>query len=114
MSKQNYVIEQGDDFVINLAFTDSAGAAIDITGYTILFTAKTSKSLADSDSSVIKVAGAIVSAIAGTATVTLSAASLSTITGTYYYKIEYIASGIVKTFQTGVITIKKTVSTRAS
>ncbi len=58
-TKQNYFTKQGNDFLFNLAFTDSNKVAIDLAGYTILFTAKPDKNFLDTDPSCIKVTGVI-------------------------------------------------------
>jgi hypothetical protein len=57
----------GDTWPIDLALTDGAGAAIDITGYTFTLAVNDEENPADPEASnVISVAGAIVDADAGT------------------------------------------------
>jgi predicted metalloendopeptidase len=49
METENLEIVRGDDKFYNLTFTDSNGDPIDITGWTIFFTAKLRKNQTDSE-----------------------------------------------------------------
>jgi hypothetical protein len=114
MPKQNYFVNQNNDFILNLTFK-TGNTPIDIAGYTILLTAKTDKGISDSDPSVIKATGVITDHANGLATVTIPASVLQTISGTYYYQVDYIApSADPITFQYGVITFKQATTTRSS
>lgn len=113
MSKQNYIANQNNDFVLNLAFTNSDGTERNITGYDILFTAKTDKRIADDDESVIKIEGVISDGPGGEASITLDKEVTIDMAGTYYYQVDYIdTNGVRNTFEYGVITFKKAVSIR--
>ena len=114
MSKQNYMSKQGNDFILNLTFTNQNGSARDLTGHKILFTAKTDKSLPDTDPGTVSVTGVISNpATLGIATITVPASTTVGMSGTYYYDVKDIdGSGVVNDFQYGVISFQTLVSTR--
>lgn len=106
MSKSNYITPQGDDLNINLVFLQSDGVTPqDITGMTIKLLLKPDKYTQDDDPSVIEVDALIVSAILGTATISMPSSQTAGLSGSYAYKmIQIDGDGIVKTFAYGVIT----------
>jgi len=112
---QNFEGVTGDDFNLNLAFTDANGAAVNISGWgTIKATFKLRKSLLDAATGVVQKTATVTSGAGGTATVTLSKTDTASMVGSYYYDVQYIdGSGNIKTAMSGVITFTRDV-TRAT
>jgi len=104
-------IIRGDDEILDLAFKDPAGAALNITGATgIWFTAKRSSLDDDIDALIQKSLGAgiaVVSAPAGTATVTINAADTTGIDPTTLVWDAQIkdAAGKVRTAAKGTLKV---------
>lgn len=83
----------GDTFTKSLAFTDSVGTAIDLTGSTITFSIKKNKT----DTSYSAQATASITAgTGGTATITIDPLSIAI--GDYWYDLQWVDSdGDIKT-----------------
>lgn len=86
----SYDIEHthGDTFVRDFAFTDSLGAAINLTGSTLVFSVKAKQS--DSAYLIDKAPVTIVSAVGGTARVTVKPFTLAV--GSYWYDVQWTDS----------------------
>ncbi len=79
---------RGDTFPITLTFTDDAGTAVDITGYTVYFTMKRSEEDADSAAVLAKTITTLTDPTNGITSFTLSAAEMKVLRGVYYYDIQ--------------------------
>ena len=116
ITEQNFVLYQGDTLTFNLAFKKDDGTAEDITGWTILFTAKKSKELADTDDGVIAKDGVLdADPTTGLATVSLATADIGDCLGVYFYGIKYVDDETepnIKTVLEGRITFLKNTTQR--
>lgn len=111
----NYQTKRGDDFLLNVAFKNSAGAAEDITDWSIFFTMKEEKYMGDNDDGVIKIAGVITDASDGLATVTVPSSITEDLLGSYYYDIQYKDdTGVIKTVDEGVVTFSEDITIRTA
>ena len=91
ITEQNFQCPIGNTLTFNLAFVDANGVAQSIADWTILFTAKKSKDLADTDTGVVtKTADIDGDGTAGTAVITLSKTETALLDGVYFYDITYI------------------------
>jgi len=114
----NIQTSQGDSFSRIINFTNSAGAAIDITGYTFYLTVK--KDVADLDAAA-KISATVtpeqlVSPASGSVTISVSKTTMATVApGTYLYDIKYKkGDGTVFTALSGNFTVTPTITLRAS
>lgn len=104
----NFSTPRGDTFSLFFNFTNDAAVAIDITGYTFLFTAKKNLDLLDTDTGVIKENGVILVAADGNAKVEILDTVTDDLTGCYFYDVQYkTPSGVVKTFLEGKLIFTK-------
>ena len=112
--EQNFESPRGDDFDLDLVFTDDQGDPQPITTWEILFTAKQSKELGDDASSgVVKKAIDITGGPAGLASLNLPAATTEDLLGPYFYDIQYKDdNGAIKTKARGIIVFTKDVTIR--
>lgn len=94
-------IYRGDSKTYTLTFTDGDGAAIDITGWTIFFTAKRLESDADADAVITKDVTSHTSPTEGLSAITLSATDTNVNPKKYYYDIQ------VKKDDGSIITLTK-------
>lgn len=96
---------RGDTFVRDLAFTDSAGAPVNLTGSSIFFSIKAKF---DDAVAIVSQAAVIVSAAAGTAKVTVPASVMENIGfGSYVYDFEWTdAGGVVRTIEVGTFSVE--------
>jgi hypothetical protein len=108
---------RGDTRVYKFVFTDSAGSAIDITGWHIWFTLKTDKTAADTAAAlqVDHTVGDNVSddAVAGTVYVTATSDDTAITVGTYYYDFQRVIPGTppdVKTILAGKVKVLQDVT----
>jgi hypothetical protein len=85
---QDFCEKRGDTVVKTLTFTDSTGAAINITGWTIFLTLKNNPNDADSVK-VLQVTAALTTPLSGIATITLTATQTAALSGIYYYDVQY-------------------------
>ncbi len=102
-AKQDIKIMRGDTEVFNITVTDSAGAAVDLTGD--VFTSQIRYNRDDTS-----IAGAFVCTItdaaAGQVRLTLSAASSAVLTaGTAYWDLQRNDAGVITTIVAGKCTI---------
>ena len=114
MGQSNIVVYRGDDFAMNLVFTDGDEAVIDITGWTIFFTVK--KKTTDSDA-VAKIAVTIdpTEPLLGIALVTVSHTITDALRGLYYYDFQFKkADGTVQTLVNGGITFETDITRRTT
>ena len=102
-AKQNITIMRGDTEVFNITLTDSASAAIDLTGSTFLSQIRYER---DSTTIAASFTCSITNAAAGQVSLTLtSAASAGLTVGTAYWDLQRTLSGVVTTLVAGKCTI---------
>lgn len=109
---QNFEAVTGDNFNLNLAFTDAAGDPVNISSWeSIKCTIKSRKSLADNATGVIQKNATVTSGAGGTATVTLTPDDTEDLDGSYFYDVQYVdGDGTVKTAMSGVLTFKRDIT----
>ena len=114
INEQNFESPRGDDFDLDLVFTDDQGDPQTITTWEILFTAKQSKELGDDAAAgVVKKAVDITGGPAGLASLNLPAATTEDLLGPYFYDIQYKDdNGAIKTKARGIIVFTKDVTIR--
>ena len=102
-AKQNITIMRGDTEVFNITLTDSAGAAINLTGSTFLSQIRYER---DSSTVAASFSCSITNAAAGQVALTLSSASSAGLTaGTAFWDLQRTLSGVVTTLVAGKCTI---------
>lgn len=107
---------QGDDTSITVTVTDSNGTAIDITGYFVYFTIKsTLKSTNDNNATVKIDTGNHTNPTAGVTTIDLPHEKTNVTAGTYYYDFRLIdTNGNIASIQYGQCIIYPAVTQRVS
>ena len=91
ITEQNFALYRGDTLTFNIAFKKDDGTAEDISDWKILYTAKKSKELADTDEGVITKDGVLdADPTKGLATVSLATADIGDCLGVYFYGIKYV------------------------
>jgi hypothetical protein len=108
---------RGDDKTLNLTFTNSSGAAIDITGYSIFFTVKNISDVTTDDSLAIisKTVTSHTDAAAGLTSISLTNSDTNITINTYKYDIQSKdGSGNINTILTGNFIINNDVTKRTS
>ena len=116
MNKVSFEAFQGNTFTRTLTFLDSAGAAVNITGYTFYVTIKEQPTDADADALYKADITSLTDPTHGIATITIDAADTVDLTGTKYIDIVYKkpASGGVFTAANGTISFAQSITQRAS
>lgn len=90
--------KRGDTYAETITVTDSAGTAIDITGYTFKLTVDPSKTPADATANLFFIVGTILVAVDGTVEFAPSPIQADQTPGTYYYDVQLIdAAGRIRT-----------------
>lgn len=98
---------KGDTFVRDLAFTDSNGTAINLTGSSIVFTVKAKK---EDTVAVISQTAVITNASGGLAKITINPLDIAL--GEYYYDIQFTDStGVITTVVRDMLTITYQITT---
>lgn len=105
---------RGDDFSVQLVFTDTDQNVIDITGWTIFFTAKKRREDPD-DAAVLTITAAPSDPLNGIALITKDHTYTDALLGTYYYDFQYKkADNTVQTITSGSITFNPDITRRIS
>lgn len=106
---------QGDTFVRTISFVDSAGAAIDITGWTVFFTAKDVLAEADGSAEISETITSHTDAANGLTQISVAAASMANLKGDYFFDIQIKkASGVITTILKGKLLVEEHVTIRTS
>ncbi len=113
MSEANFLYFQGNTVTLNLAFTDSDGDPVDITGYTIYFTLKENKYDDEADAIITEDVTTHVNPTGGISKVELSAEDTAELQETYYYDLVYKVGAVVKAFANGVMTFQRSITERS-
>lgn len=115
MSTNKLSTFRGDSFTLNLNFTDSNDAVINITGWTVFFTIKSKVSDADAAAVVSKTITSHTNAAQGQTVVSLSPTDTAALDGEYFYDIQFKkADGTVKTLVKSNIRFEEDVTIRTS
>ena len=108
----NIKIEQGATFELTATYTDSAGAAIDITGYSARMQVRRTKNSSTTLLDLTSVSGITITGASGLLEIVASATLTAAITGTvgvYDLEIES-AGGVVTRLLEGAVEISKEVT----
>ncbi len=90
--------KRGDTYAETITVTDTAGTAINITGYTFKLTVDPEKAPATAANNLFSITGTILSPTAGTVEFAPSALQADQAPGTYYFDIEMIdGAGRIRT-----------------
>ena len=109
----NFVIDQGANWFVTFVYKDSAGTAINLTGYTAALQIRDTYADSTTDLSLTSPSGGItITAATGTIAVTATAAQTSAIpAGNYVYDLEITSStGIVTRLVQGKISLSPQVT----
>jgi len=112
-ANNNFVIDQGADWFITVVYKDSAGTAIDLTGYTAALQIRDTYADSTTDLSLTSPSGGItITAATGTIAVTATAAQTGAIAaGNYVYDLEITsAAGVVTRLVQGKISLSPQVT----
>ena len=108
-------IIRGDTTTLTFTLTDSAGAALDITGGTIFFTAKSNITEADVDAEISYDATVAGDGSGGIATVSLTASDTDIAIGGYSYDLQVKTStGDILSVQAAPLKVVQDVTLRTS
>lgn len=110
-------IYRGDDHSFTINVTDSAGSAIDITGYTFYFTLKRDETddLADSEALISKTITTHSDPTNGVTTISLSDSDTNIPPAVYFYDFQMKdSSGNIYTIVRSTLTIKSDVTRRTT
>jgi len=106
---------RGDSFIKLINFTDSNGAAIDITDWKIYFTIKQNESDSDDNAKIKKDITSHYDAVNGKTKINIAGSELNDLSGKYYYDIQFKkADGEIKTLMKGTITFEVDITTRTT
>ena len=108
-------IVRRDDVTINCTFKDAAGAAINITGYTVYFTVKRNIKDADSAALISKTVTSHSSPTTGQTTITLSKTNTNLDEGSYFYDFQLKdTSGNIQSTKRGTINVVQDITVGTS
>lgn len=103
--------KRGDTYAEEVLVVDSAGAAVDITGYSFTLTVDPSKAPVDSSNNVLSLAGVITDAAGGAVEFAPSDVQADITPARYWYDIQMVdAAGRKKTIQSGRFTIEQDIT----
>lgn len=108
MTDQNFEMFQGDDKDLVITVTDSAGAAVDLTGAAIAWQmARTARSATPNVSKSVGSGIVITDAPGGICTISLDPTDTEGLTGDFYHELEVTdAQANITTVLSGTVTIK--------
>jgi hypothetical protein len=108
----NFVIDQGADWYVTFVYKDSAGTAIDITGYTAALQIRDTYADSTTDLALTSTSGITITGATGTLAVHATATQTTAIAaGQYVYDLEITsAGGIVTRLVQGKITVSPQVT----
>ena len=112
--KNEINVYRGDNFAVELIFTDQDGVAIDITDWTIFFTAKKRRDDPD-DAAVLSITAPPTDPVNGKAKVGAPHTETQNLNGAYYYDFQYLRpDGRIHTIVSGTITFQPDITRRTS
>lgn len=102
---------RGDTVPDQITVVDTAGVAVNVTGYSFLLTVNKNKDPSSTAGQLFQVAGVIISGPAGTVKFTPSAVQTDQTPGKYYYDIQMTdGGGLIRTIISGNYVIKQDVT----
>jgi hypothetical protein len=108
-------IKRGDTWSRTLYFEDGDGAPIDITGWTVFFTAKAKVDDLDAAAVISKTITVFTNPTAGEAGISLSSTDTNQVIGSYLYDIQVKTNlNEIITVLEGILTITKDITIRTS
>lgn len=113
----NLTAYRGDNVLLNLLFTDENGDVVDITDWTIYFTLKKDIDEGDDSAAVQKDITVHVDAVNGSTQIALLPADTGSLSGVYFYDIQYKDDSVppvIKTILSGKYTWVEDVTRRTS
>lgn len=106
---------KGDTFLRTMRFVDSDQNPIDITGWTVFFTAKDVATEADAAAEVTKTVTAHTNAALGQTQILIAASDMAILAGEYFYDIQIKkADGTIYTILRGLLIIDQQFTVRTS
>ena len=111
--QNNYKVFRGDDFAVQLVFTDTDNGAIDIANWTISLTFKEDKDDTDEQSILHKDFSDFPNPKLGIALVTVSHTDTINLSGTYFYDFQLKkADDTIQTITSGSVTFERDITRR--
>lgn len=108
-------INRGNSKTYRLSFVGTSGAAIDITGWTVLFTVKKNVNLTDTEAAISKTVTSHSDPTGGVTLIVLSTSDTDITPGPYLYDYGYVdTSGVKKTTDPERFTVIGSVTRRVS
>lgn len=115
MASDKIVIIRRDDHTLTVTFEDSNGDAINITGYTVFFTAKTNENDADADAVISKTVTTHTNPTSGVTAITLSDTDTNIDPGIYLYDLQIKdGSGNITSADRGTFEVVQDITQRTS
>ena len=115
LQQENITVYRGDDWGVELKFTNIDDSVIDITNWTLFFTIKKRKTDSDEDAIIQKTTTLFPDPTHGIASIALTHDETSNLNGLYYYDFQYKdQNGIVQTIVSGGITFETDITKRNS
>jgi hypothetical protein len=94
----NCIVDQGADWYVTFVYKDSAGVAIDLTGYTAAMMVRDTYADTTTDLSLTSSSGITITPLTGTLQVRATATQTAAIAaGSYVYDLEITSAGSIKT-----------------
>jgi hypothetical protein len=115
ISSTQISIVAGDDKTLTFTFVNSAGAVVDITGYTAFFTVKSSPSDLDAAALIAKSWTSHTDPSNGVTSLALVPADTSALLGNYYFDVQLKSGGgLIRTPIRGTFTVLANITIRTT
>lgn len=115
MAMENLTIIRGDDINITLAFTDTDGDPVDLTGSTLFFTVKEKLSDVDDDAVIEKDVTSHTNPTGGVTVLALTSTDTDINAGSYYWDIQIKnEAGKIASSQKGLLKVLQDVTLRTN
>jgi hypothetical protein len=115
ITSTNIAVVAGDDKTLTITFVDSAGGAVNITGYTAFLTVKTNLTDADVDAKIAKSWTVHSDPTHGITSVALVPADTLTLLGAYYFDVQLKSGGgLIRTPVRGTFTVLDNITIRTT
>lgn len=111
----NIVVYRGDDWQTGITFTDSNGALVDITGWTVFLTVKKNKDDTDAQAIITRTIFVPVTPPGSRIDITIPNTETTLLAGMYFFDYQYKkADGTIQTITSGTVTFEKDITRRTS